>query len=239
MRRRGLVVLLVTILVALGAGVAIVASSPTIRARYHLRRVTAAEVKLQWRAPSLPTGHALAFAQNPAAKELLPELIELAHAEAQRDEEACYRSLLFEITTGSGPRWSPVAAEQRVLLRREHPLQAPIDVLVLRSLVECLRARESNLRLWSLSRLPLDERLIEVVIRHPDQWEALDWLGAFALNHEAYVREFEEWKRASLWGTVLLSPGGGARELDFVHQTMRGLESWLEKNRNRLPEQVR
>ncbi len=230
MRRRGLVALLVVVvLLALGGGAALVATNPFVRARYHLRRITPAEVRIgHERKPIALNGHALAFARSPAARELLPDLIELAHGEAQIESQVCFRPLVYEVLTGGEAKRPDLTPEE-------------LDRSTIEGLVLGLKAKEESLRVYALARAPVDARLAEIVIRV--------YSAAFT-DRPARATEVAlgyDWflelrgARADLCGDdprwQWIQPRGNNHELPQDPVVL--LEGWLEEKRDRLPGQVK
>ncbi len=232
MRRRKLVVLLLMVLVVLGAIAGFVVADPRFTARYHLRRAAPGELKLTSDAASVLTGHALAFAQSPVAKDLLPELVALAREEAAQDTEVCFRPLLVEVAVGSTPRRGP---QDGMTLATGEVMRAArgelLDVSTLGALVACLRSRDRALARWVLARLPADSRALEAVLER----------GERSTRRELIERK-EEWQDAFAWldgwrlttrYTDSISAG------PMLDRVIRSLRESLEKNRSKLPEQVK
>ena len=231
-RRKGLVVLLVLVLVGLGGVAALVASDPRVRARYHLRRATAAEVQLEHTAASVLSGHALAFARSPVATELLPELVELAEVEATRDAEVCYRALVFEVT---GCAWL-----RRYTWSNRTPPPPPRPSSADPGLLIALRSKDARFRSWALARIPLDEHALEAVVRLGSERPALEWLHELREQPAFAHKTDPAWRLVRQWYTQDFEGAGYARTTYVTDdEVARALTDWLEKNRSRLQPQLK
>ena len=200
-------------------------------------------------------GHALAFAQSPVAKELLPELVELARSEAERDTAVCLRALAFEVGASSTPMMSDEDLILLAALGEELPGPSrPIsDLETLGVLVGCLRSTDQGLREWALRRIPPDARALEAVVsdltrsavparrdaRGPEASLALRWLGAFASEQRALVAGDDTWKHVRTWGLGRYFLHPAKRTVPWPSEATAKLTEWLEKNRAKLPEQVK
>lgn len=232
--------LAVAALAGLGVGVSFVARDPAVRLRFHLRLTSSNEVTLDTDGTRTFTGHAKAVAESPAAKELLPDLCELANAESERDDHICFRALLLAVAFGPVPR---NGAERR-------PREPAPDEASLRAAVRMLDSQSPLVRAAALASLPVDPRLLEAVVqrweRHAGErngvrneaWAIVGWLADFAF-----------------WHTKLVPPArpGGALEepwttIVFMSQLApytpdpglpQETRAWLEKNRATLPEQIK
>ncbi len=248
MRRRLLALGLLLVASGLVAGVALLVAEAKIRARYHLRRASAAEVWLLAADTPALIGHAGKFAESPAAKELLPELIELAHEEAESDLDLCYRPLVFQVA-GCSAADRPV---QITIIGIPPDTRRPLvrfEVTTLRALALGLRSRHSELRRWSLVRIPQDERLLEAVLAtltgapaqpyepSPERRAALLWLAAFHADHKAEIGSDPAW----LWALRWRSDNCGHERFNVLDYQAdpAALQAWFERHRDRFPGQVK
>lgn len=268
MRRKWLVLLLGLVVLAIGGVAAFVASSPLVRARYHLLRASPAEVRLDPDKATRLSGHALAFASSSAAKELLPDLLELARDEAARDDGVCHRALVVELTVGSArrvdwhDRWRFGRPEEAGRVRQPRP---PIGIEELTSLVQSLGSRDPRLRSWTLRRLPIDERVLEVVVRRlespalggpsadDERGAVMGWLREFMTGTQPLVGAPEmdsgEMFPAKGWDEFFMitnpplvySGGMGSMKFELPESSVlaRALLEWIAQNRSKLPEQVK
>jgi hypothetical protein len=239
-RRKWVVVAFGLVLLAIGAGVALLAADPVRRARFHLLHASPAEVRLDPEQRSEISGHALSFLQSGDAREALQaELLGLAREEALRDDAVCYRGLVFEVVMGS---------ESRLAMRRTKKIPFPLPASGLAMLVGCLKSRDLTFRAWMLARLPLDVRVLEAVaLEHlaasaPDVGEesrrraTKDWLLELLVEHH---RMFED----SKWQPIIFhekTDPRGLRALGLSDASIaKNLVAWIEENRAKMPEQVR
>ncbi|MEZ0230330.1 MAG: hypothetical protein ACAI25_17035, partial [Planctomycetota bacterium] len=230
-RLRGRLALIVALLVLIA--LLATAAHPTVRARYHLRRVSPAEITFEKKGLRLD-GHAKAFAESSAARDLLPEIVERALEEAERDQVLLYRALVFAIVKDGDP------------LTNE----------TLSVFVRSLDAENPAVQSLAWDHLPLEPRTLAV---HIESLESLCKMAeggtAFAWTVESvkksYVRfarlaanqgytdspwdEIVSWE--SFWAMKPTIVSVTPREPDLA--TARKLKTWLEKNRAKLPEQVR
>ena len=221
------------VLGALVAGSALALANPRIRARYHLERASSSEVRIEKDALVL-SGHAKAFVVSSVAKELLPEVIALAHAESERDVEVCYRLLVFQLVTGGSPRPLHVGPSDRWREMSPESLAA---------LVCSLRSHDADLRRWAAARLPADPRALETIISHyrsvssvRSECEDIEtWLFMFDVQYEGGPN-----RTGGPWLDI-------ARRAFLPHdneplpepaQVAEGLQRWLDENRSKLPEQI-
>ncbi len=245
------------------AGLALGASLPKNRARYHLRFASASEVRFVGTSAVL-TGHAKAFAESSAAVDLLAsDVVGRALAEAERDDGVCYRWLVLP---GERPRrellWMSIAAETSA-----GASSPPVSDEILRTMRACLRSKDAVLRTATLDRLPLDLRLLEAVSRHAvalaaderpgveDEKEAiLRWLRELGRANQTLVSR--EQARHGVypdraWRAFVFAIGSGGESIlqegyperpapkyEWVIAANE-LVAWVEKNRSKLPEQIR
>ena len=220
-RRKGLVVLGVVVLLALGGAAAFVAADPHVRARYHLRRVSPSDVNLRAATALTFKSHALAYAENPVAKDFLPELLDLAKAEAELDAKTLYRPLVFEVA-------SRAAGE------------APVDTRCLAVLVGALRSQHDELREWALARMPIEPRVLLAVIElgehggHGDRFLAIGWLAELARLQRGVIPVTEP-----VWVELTSASVQGRSYISKQRKFWARLATSFEENRARLPEQVK
>jgi hypothetical protein len=252
-KRRLVVLVFLLVLVGIGVVAESVATDPYVRARYHLRRAAPAEVVLFENGDYVLQGHAQAFAHSPMAAGLLgSDLLPLARDEATRDQEACFRVILFE--TVPQRRYAVARVWDPTGKRLDEMTFVPAEVLSV--FVRSLDSRSVLLRTVTLKSLPLDPRILAAVVARlgavADRNEEaatrralLEWLTEFSLANQRLVSQEgrlsldgftqidEAWESTGPLHPPPRFPVPSERVL------ARRLTAWMERHRSALPLQVR
>ncbi len=226
-----------------------VLAHPGVRARYHLRRATPKEIIFESLECYSIAGHARSFAESSAAKEMLPELVTLALEEGRRDELVFYRALVLEVAR---ERESLTSETSAVVVRAMSSRDLTLRCAAARRLASDPRALsvvvERLGRLVALVATAISERRVDRDTNIEGK-EILLSLAKFASANDELVggrdpagRVYldEPWKGIVEWRQdARKSPTDVANPREPSLETVQKLKVWIEKNRSKLPEQIR